>query len=262
MSNPNPMNEQEPFVTPEPEQPISDQQSQPDYLTIAQPLPGLVTVAGWVFSDPYKVGETVKRKSNWWFPFVIGAVIMVITQLIIWPQMSQMIEKKTRASFAKQESQMSVDQQERAIEMALSASRVSTPLFAALGIPIMGAFSALVWMLIGNLIMGGSAKFSHLFAATIWVNLISVSGSVIRLPMQILRDTFEIPLGPAALLPEGSEGFLHTILSGLDIIYIWQVVATGIVTAAIYGWSKNKGISVSVGIFAIFLLIGAGFSEM
>ena len=213
------------------------------------------TMLKYVFSDPFRLGNAVKRRATWWLPFIIGAVIAVAFQLLVSEQIATMVEQKVRESLARSSSELSADQAERAVNVAKSVTHVTGPLFSVISVLLFALISALLWLLVGNLLLGGEAKLAPLFAGSVWLNLIVSVSMFIRLPLVLMRGTMDVPLGPAALLPEGTKGFLATVFGALDVFYIWMVIAYGIMAAAIFNWSKRKGITVGIVTYLVVMML-------
>ncbi len=226
------------------------------------PPVGNLALIGMVFSDPYRLGKYILEKPSWWLPFVISAILAASFTLVGQKQMLAMTQHKMEQQFAHQSAQLPADKQQAVIDMALKATKITAPIFALFGSMAFSAIGALILLFVCNLLMGGTAKFKYLFAGLFWVELISSLSVLIKLPMVIIRDTFDVPIGPAVLLPEGSEGFLYTLLSGLDLFAVWMAIAAGMTIAAIYNWSKGKGVTVVLLIYILLLLAMAGLSTL
>lgn len=245
MENPIEPNSQSPLET-EPEQVValSNQKS-----------PSLIQKIIWVFSDPFQLGKCVKDKPAWLLPLLINTLLLIPMHLTILPQTLQKVEETLVESFDTKDIQISSDQQEEIIEQAKNVSKYTTPIFAPLGLALLSFVTALIWLFVGNLLIGGEAKLKALFAAISWTLLILTFGNWLKVPFVLLQNTVDIPIGPAVFLPEGDKGFLYIFLNGLDFFYLWQTVAGGIAIAAIYNWSKGKGVFISITILILFLLL-------
>jgi hypothetical protein len=252
--------------TNQPIEPTPSTESVPPTLTQpAEPqLPQASTGAmiGMVFSDPFLLGKHVTARPTWWIPFVIVAIFSMAFTIIGSKQLVAMTGRKVEQQLSKSSAQIPADKQKEVVEMATKWTKISAPIFGAVGSLFMALIGALVVLFICNLLMGGTAKFKTVFAGLMWVQLISAAGVLVKLPMVLIRDTFEVPIGPAVLMPEGSEGFVYTLLAGLDFFTIWLVIAGGMSIAGIYNWGKGKGITVAVVIYAIVLLASAGLASM
>jgi hypothetical protein len=217
---------------------------------------------GMVFSDPYRLGSYVLSNPMWWLPFVITAIFAVSFTTIGQKQMLAMTQQKVEKQFAKSNADLPAEHRQQAIDMALSVTKVTAPIFAILSSLAMSALGGVLLLFVCNLLMGGTVKFKFLFAGIMWIQLIGSLGVVVKLPMMLIRDTFDIPIGPAVLLPEGSEGFLYTFLNGLDLFMIWEIIAGGLLVSALYNWSKGKGVTVMVSMYLILLIGMAGLSTL
>lgn len=228
----------------------------------APPVPSNGQFFAAVFGDPFKLGEMILIKARWVFPFIISAILLSAFTVATKKQMLDMVEKNVRKSFAQSNNQMSAQQVEEIVDLSRKGTSFLAPVMAAVNVLLFAAIGAGLWMFVANLLMGGSAKFPQVFAAIMWLELITSLSVLIKVPMILIRDTFDVPFGPAVLFAEGSKGYWYSVANGLDFFMIWQLIATGICFAGLYRWSKEKTVSVVVVTYIVFLLLAASLSSI
>ncbi|MCX7834943.1 MAG: YIP1 family protein [bacterium] len=224
------------------------------------PKPNLFQKIIWVFSNPYELGKHLKFQPQWLLPVILNMLLIIPLQIILYPQTEMKMEEEIRKSFENSKVQVSDDQQEKIIETSKTVAKFTTPLLSAMSVPLIAVITTWIWMFVGNLLIGGEAKFRELFAVITWTMLIVNFGGWIKAPIVIVQNTVEVYLGPAVFLSNDASKFLKTFLAGLDFFYLWQAIAEGIAIAAIYQWSKTKGVVLSLLIFIIAMLVIASLS--
>jgi hypothetical protein len=102
-------------------------------------------------------------------------------------------------------------------------------------------------ILIGNFIMGGSARFKQILAVTLYAEFLYTVGNLIHIPLIYAADSMTASLSLAAILsdPNVTSPLFH-VLARISVFYIWEIIVFGIGLSAVYGFSRNKGYVLSV----------------
>ncbi len=111
-----------------------------------------------------------------------------------------------------------------------------------------------VIMLMGTVVLGGSAKFMQLVALVCYAGMISVLGIIVKTPLMVMKQTMDIRTSLAVLLP-GSDttSTIYAILNGFtDIFFVWQVIVLILGVAAIYNFARGKAAT------AVLVPVGVG----
>lgn len=224
------------------------------------PTPNLIQKIIWVFSNPFQLGQHLKHNPTWLIPILLNIMLIIPLQILIYPQTALKMEEEIRKSFDASEISIGSEKQEQIVENAIKFGKYTTPLFSALSLPFAALLSTLIWLFVGNLLIGGEAKFRELYSATAWTLFIMLLGGWVKAPVILLQNTVDVTVGPAVFLGNESSPFLKTFLYGMDFFYIWQVIAQGIAVAAIYNWTKSKGIITGIIIYLFVITVISTFA--
>ena len=116
--------------------------------------------------------------------------------------------------------------------------------------------SALVVWFVGSFFFGGTAKFKAVWGVALITSLIPMAGGLLRMPMVIAKDSILVSYGLAAFMPGGDfTSILFTFLYYLDAFAIWSLIVAGIGYAAVFGFSRGKGITTSAIVSLLFIVL-------
>jgi hypothetical protein len=86
--------------------------------------------------------------------------------------------------------------------------------------------------------------------------LIFAAGHLVLAPLALAKGDILVTISLGALAPvKAFDSLLFVILSKFDLFIIWEIVAAGIGLSAVYGFSRNKGIVLSVISFGTLSLL-------
>jgi hypothetical protein len=207
-----------------------------------------------VFISPGETFEDVARKPGFWAPLIVivlGTAAMIET--MIWKvgleRLARMgIEQSGRAS------SMSPEQIDQAVSTGMKFARVTMPIFAVLGPPIVLLIIAGVGILIVNVIFGAQTKFKTVFSLVCYADLVSLLALIMAVAMMFFGDPEH--LNSSNPVP-GNVGFflnphevskpIYALASSADIFTFWLLILLGV------GLSKATGGKVKpVPIFMVF----------
>jgi len=134
-------------------------------------------------------------------------------------------------------------------------------IFSFLGNPIVVFFMALVALIVGNTLMGGSAKYGQLLNVTAWAYMISIPENIVKIPLMLNKWSLEVYTG-LGVFGIGEKGsFINFFFAGIDIFAIWRIVLIAIGMAIIYNKKTKPYIVAMLIAWFVLKLIGAGFSS-
>jgi hypothetical protein len=236
-----------------PESPLEDQTAQ---MSTMQRIIG-------IFNAPGKTVADVAANPTWVVPFIIVIVIsMALTHLM---REAIIADHKSSPAYENlmENDRMTIEQIEQARDMQISGMRKFAWVGAGATTAIAMVFSTVVLLFVGNIILGGSAKFRQIFSLFCWAGLIGLVGYLLRLPMALDKLTMKIYFSPAVLFPaEAEETALFKIAAALDIFVIWRIVIIALGFAAIYRFSAGKSFATVGGLYTLLVLGGVVFSSL
>ena len=145
------------------------------------------------------------------------------------------------------------------MEQGLSRAAITGPITQAIFMPIVLAIQAGIFLVIFSLLMGGAAKFKHVFAVV-------THSSVIVALQQIFSMTLSYFSGKAAsanlgifvpMLEENS--FVTLFLSSIDLFLVWATISLAIGLGVLYRRRTGPIASVMLGLYALIALVIAFF---
>jgi len=208
-----------------------------------------------IYYQPAKVFEQLKPKTLWWVPLIIVLVVstgaMFISRPIVIPEiMSQMAQNPDIPS----ESLPQVQE------------RIQNPLYSLLGV-LVGM--PLAWVAIGLVfwgifsMLGGKSSFGPMFAATAWASMISIPGSLIKVPLMFIMDTAKVHTSLALLLPTDMDStYIFRLLAQIDFFTIWTVVVMALGYSAFTGVDRKKSLWAVFIVWVAWALIISAFKGM
>ncbi len=216
-----------------------------------------------VFAAPTKTFEDIAAKPNWIFPLLLIIILtMLITQMLV-PAI--LADQQSSPEWAKmmQNPDLTAEQLEAMQEMSTKGVQN----FAAIGAGVVSliaiAIASVVLLFVGNIILGGNAKYLQIFSMFTWGGLVGLSGYILRLPLSLSRETMQVYLGPAVLFGDGShESVLFKIAAALDIFVLWRVALVAIGFGAIYRLTAGKSFAVIGGLYALMVAASIIFSSV
>jgi hypothetical protein len=239
-----------------------------------QPQGGRRGVGGWiagVFTDPKGTfGEIAgvmelphptdpsktKDGSKWWIPFVIALVVSTAIGAYTVPRivMPEQMETARETMIERGMSEAEIDQ----------AMEMSTAVGGVVGVVGVVVVTLIIFFIAAGLthlfakMVGGKGRFRHARAVTAYAMMITVLGSLVKLPMMIRQKTMHVSTGPAILLGdvEPTDKLFRFLQSGFDIFVLWSLVVTLFGLALLYRLSMGKAAVAVVLLWVIFTALG------
>ncbi|HEY6308154.1 MAG TPA: YIP1 family protein [Candidatus Angelobacter sp.] len=226
-----------------------------------------------VFIAPRKTFEDLKRNSSWWAPWLLGAIIalafgVVVAQKIDMVRLTrQQIEQSRLAQ--RQMEQLPPEQQEQQIRIRATGTKIAfyvSPIFSLIG----GLILAAILMAVFNFGFAAEIPFQRALAIVfysflpraVYAALVAVSLLLSSDPNSIDITVNPMPTNPGFFMDPQGNKFLYSLISNLDLFALWSVVLLGLGFAAASSnrkLSARTGITTMLVIYAVVILIGAGF---
>ncbi len=243
----------------------------------AQPEGARSGIVGWfsgVFFDPnhtfVQIASSTERPhptdpgrkkdcSKWWVPFLIS---LLVTGVLVGLATSYMIPEQIPEIRELLQGQGQTEEQiEHSIEIAKKVGPITAALLVtALSVGLFFAAAGLAHLL--SRVLGGKGRFRVARATLAYSSLATVLGSIITIPMMVLRKTAFVEFGPTLLFPDlGPKDFAYRLLTQFNLFMILWVVLLTIGLAAGYRISKGKAIAPAIvawGVYALIALVSGG----
>lgn len=222
-------------------------------------------VLGALFS-PRATFQSIANKPSWLVPVLLVVALNLVlvasfSHRVGWrPTIEKQLEGNARFT------QLSPQQQERQINLALRLAPMELYVGALLGTPIVLLILAAVFLGAFNVIFGTSINFSQSFA----VNAYAGMAGAVKILLAILIVWVRPPQGVdiqhlvmsnvGAFLPAGSPLWQTTPASLVDVFALWSIVLMAIGYAAASGKRIRFGgaLGVIVALWLAFMLVVGG----
>lgn len=218
-----------------------------------------------LFFTPSKTFEALIAKPDWVTPLILFFLMFIATSILL----KEVIQKEqavaTKESIMKNP-QIPDSQKEQTAEQAISMMKK----FWAVGIGV-GFIVVLAMFLLAGLFLhiGGTKVFkgegTYLQALSIfgYSGLIDVLAGIIKVPLMMANGTMRVDTGLGMLVAEGGTRTpLYALLSKFDIFTFWQLAVLIIGLSMLYKFTKEKTSALVIGLWLIWVLIGAGLTAI
>lgn len=206
-----------------------------------------------MFTQPQKVFQYLKVKPEFWVPIIITIIAGVVSSFLVY----DIAINEQVANYEQNEN--IPDAQRDAIIDNIESHRQGAWRYASIFLfPVIGVFAifalvALVYWFIGNVILGGKARFKQIFSAFAYSYLIiAIVGTIVKIPLILSKESIKIHTSLAAFMSEeASRTALYRFLDGIDIFTVWMLAVFAIGYAVIYRFSQVKAF---MGVFISWIL--------
>lgn len=210
-----------------------------------------------IFTGPVKVFEYLRLRPDYLTPIILAIILAIFSAVLIHD-----IAINDQIIKFEENDRIPQEQKERILD-GLEASKegprklAGIIVFPILGVIIIFALISAIFLFIGNVLLGGKARFKQIFSAYGYSFLIaSILGTIVKLPMMLSQQTTQIHLSPAVFLDSSAEGSaLFRFMSSLDIFEIWSLIVFGIGFAVIYRFSQLKGVVSVIIAWLVYVVI-------
>jgi len=215
-----------------------------------------------IFSDPAPAFESIRIKPTWLFP-VIVTIIMAVIMIFLTTDLQLQAQKDAILNSER----IPEEQKDALIEGMEGAGAVKTIVLPS-GAAIIGSFiyfalAGAVFMLIGNVFMGGQTSYKQNFALAAWGSIIGIAETIVKIPLMISKGSYNVYTSLALLLDESeSKTVLFQVFDAIDLFAIWKIVIFAIGFSVIYKFSQKKGYMAIIPLYLIIIAISIGFKQI
>ncbi|OGB64135.1 MAG: hypothetical protein A2Y94_15530 [Caldithrix sp. RBG_13_44_9] len=222
----------------------------------AEELNFLQRVIG-IFTNPERVFQYLRVKPDYILPLLLAVILTTVSSPFIYD-----IAINDQIANIEKNDSIPDDRKELIIDQISASQEGSRKIIYMLVVPpisvlILYALISGIFLFIGNIILGGKARFVQLLSIYSYSYLIvMLLGMIIKIPLILARQTTQINLSPAVFFsPEQVGQAIFNFIQSFDIFNIWFIVVFGIGFAVIYAFSKPKGIISVIIAWLLYVLI-------
>ena len=208
---------------------------------------------GNVFVSPDKCFTSIRDEGTKWTDFVIPIVLLLAMVIVFMMLTGEMMAEVQKDTIMKME-QYTPEQKEMIIQQSSSSlAKTIGIVTAALASIVTALLGALIMMIVGNFIGGGQQKYGVLLATALYVQLISIPESIIKIFLVLQKETMNVYLGLASLIQNpDTSSFGFNFLAQFEFFKIWRIIVWVVAFKVLYKYSGKKATLLVV----ITMLIG------
>jgi len=216
-----------------------------------------------VFVKPGEFFRTLGQQPKVLVPYIVIVILAAVAAYLSVPVITDLSfsDPHTMEQLQKQ-AERTGQSPEDMIAMAKKFAPVSIGsgiVVARLLAPLVMALLVLVF---ANFVMGGQASFKQVLSLSLYAEVIFAAGFFITAILMALKGGM-VTFSPAILvIDNGMKSLSFVTLSQLSLFNIWEAIVLGIGVKQIYGFSGNKGYTVSVLSIGTMVLISIGFAAL
>ncbi len=210
-----------------------------------------------VFVSPRETFEAVRERPGWVVPFIIIILVTAGTTYFMTPltvdMQRDLIENRM-------ENMGASDQQiEEALERA-EGNQIAGVVGGAVSVAIMLLIGGLVWLFVGNTILGGEATFAQMMGVNVYRYFIMLVGMLIKLPIMLSQQSINIHFSLAKLFMDEASinTFMYKFLANIELFNLWSIAVLIIGIATVTRTTISKVWPWVAVLFLIYYLAVAG----
>lgn len=232
---------------------------------VTQASPGQVSAVSALWSvllEPKKTFEGLREKSPWVLPFVLGIVLVFLFTYFTWPYIMDGQIKNIRMN------ENIPDAQKETIVAQMETTRNDAPLWQVGLAPVFAGIATLIgagiWLMVGNVMLGGNATFKQIWSMFNYAGMVSLVGVLIKWVMISMKQSVEVYTSLAVLATDlKTSSYAFLALNGVDIFSIWLFAVIGIGLAVVCRVAVKKAMVASFVVWAVWVFgIQAGLGAL
>ncbi len=208
---------------------------------------------GNVFISPTATFTSLRDEGKKWTDYVIP-FLLLLAMLIAFLVVTSGVMEKMQVEMIQKMTQLSDAQKQAALQNANSPiatvfKYVGGVLQVAIGVLISG----LIMWIVGNFIGGGEQKFGTILVAALYVQMITIPETLIKMFLVMQKGTMMVQLGFGSLLNNpDTTSYGIQLINQLEFFAIWRIIVWVIAFKVLYKFNTKK----STLLVVITLLVG------
>jgi len=228
--------------------------------TTAAPQPGLFARIIGVLLTPRATYAAVAAKPRSLGVMLVVILVFGITQgVFLSSELGQKLALDQQVKAMEAFGVNVTDQMYDQLEQGMKRSAITGPIGTAIFLPIGIAIEAGILLMVFSLMMGGDAKFKHVYAVV-------THSSVVVAVAQVFNVALSYASGKLAganlgiFVPMLDEKNVVTLFLGsIDLFYVWATISLAIGLAVLYKRRTGPIATVLLGIYVVIALVIAFF---
>ena len=214
-----------------------------------------------IFTAPRQAFEAIDQQPTWFLPFIIAVCFFLVFQF-----MTVDIQMADRVAYMESQGEYSAEQLEQIKTTMGGPVKYIGFVLGPIVWLIMNAIIAGIFLVAGNMMIGGESSFKKVFAIINWSGLIGIVGLIIMTFLVISKGTTNgVGLNLSIFLdtpPIGEEKSLpYLILSKFDVFTIWGIILWIIGLSVSYKSTVQKATVPIISLWILWIIISVAFSD-
>ncbi|MFO7841387.1 MAG: YIP1 family protein [Fidelibacterota bacterium] len=218
---------------------------------------------GNIVVAPSNCFTSIRDKGKKWTDYIIPFVLL-LSMVIVFLLLTTDIMYQEQVDSIREMERLTPEQRQDAIQQIGSPLAISLKYIGGiLQLIISLLFTALVFWIVGNFIGGGEHKYSTLLVSALYIQVITIPESIIKLFMILQKESVNVYLGLASFVGQPEvDSFGFQFLAQFEFFKIWRIILWFIAFRVLYRYSTKKS-ALLVGITMLLgMLISALINSM
>lgn len=225
--------------------------------TVVRPVSAL-----WnVLFEPKATFQGLRESTPWILPLVLLCVVIFGFTYMNWTQnIDKQIEHvRLNEDLDQNTRDMMLQQLEPNRDKPILWQVAMGPVFA----PVFWLLACGIWLMIGNVVLGGDGSFKGIWSVFLYANMVSVVEMIVQTAMIQMKGSADVFMSLALAVPGADQsGFMFRALNGVDVFAIWFFALMGMGLSVACKIDMKKSVITSFVIWAIWAIgIKAGLGS-
>jgi hypothetical protein len=202
----------------------------------AEGRPGLIGRAVGVLTSPRSTFEHVVAEPRWAGILAVSvAIVAVLSAALVSTDFAQRELLEQQRSSVEAFGMTVTPEMEEQFAQGLAVATYTTLGSTLVGIPIICLILAAILYGVGSGFLGSQAAFKQVLAVVAHAGVVFGLQQLFVAPLNYVRESIQPPTTLAAFAPMlDDDTFLYRLLSGVDLFYLWWLMALSIGLAVLW----------------------------
>jgi hypothetical protein len=219
-----------------------------------------------VLLEPKATFQGLRERNPWILPFVVLCVLIFGFSYVNWTEhIDQRIQSvKLNEDTDSSTRDLMLQQLEPIRDTPVLWQVALGPVFA----PIFWLVGCGLWLMIGNVVMGGNGSFKGIWSVFLYANMASAVEMIVQTALIQMKGSADVFTSLALMVPGADQNsFMFRALNGVDVFAIWFFALMGIGLSVACKVNTKKAVITSFVMWAIWSIgikagLGSAFGGM
>lgn len=211
-----------------------------------------------VFVAPNQCFLSIREEKKNWADYVIPFLLLLV-MVVVFLIVTEDLTRQTQIDAIMKMDQLTQEQKDAAVRQMDSALVTSIKyVTSVLSVAVSALFAAVVFLILGNFIGGGEQKFGTMLVTALYIQLISIPESILKLIIMLQKESVNVYIGLASLVNQPDlSSFGFQFLGQFEFFKIWRIILWIIAFKVLYKFNTRKSALLVVITMLLGMLITA-----